>query len=143
MNKNERYQIIVHNVINPQRFWFRTLQDEEELKDRLQTYIEQCSSTGYYVPNVDELVIALAYNRYSIVRVISVDENNNQVRYFILENGHTGSDSINSFIALNDTSLSHFVINTILTGSICGVKPAKMVCKIQFFFTFDKKNENN
>lgn len=133
MELNKKIQIKIYNVESPGKFWFRTMSDAEQIKIRLEAYLEQCDLDEKYVPKKDDIGIVQVFNRNRIVRVKKISDGNHIV-ISILENGHKYPVSSENIIHLKDRELADLAINSVWTGSISDGLPAEKVCEFDVFF---------
>lgn len=141
MELNKKIAIQIISVESPNRFWFRTKENEQKINADIEAYMvsqENSKNDSHFVPNLNEKVIVETNKRFEIAQIKKVDKENDTF-FCLFTNGNFRKVERHDITLLARTNqLFNESINTILLGSIIGVVPGKMVRrKSDFFFVVD------
>lgn len=127
MELNKKIKVKILSFENPNKFWFRTVCEMQNLQTEINSYLSESDVKHNYLPTTDELIIVHILDRYTIRRVKKVIDEN-KIIISALENGHTSWISRCSIIQLTELTIADTAINSIHMGSIDDIFPARQVC---------------
>lgn len=129
MELHKKCEIKIFRIESPQKFWFRTLRNEMKIQKSLDLYFRENNPKKNYKPLINEVIIIKVVNKYSIVCVEKMTNDNIVVSF--IETGKTKIINNADVIELKDQEIVNGAKNTVLIGAIDGILPATVV-KITF-----------
>lgn len=135
MELYKKAPIKIISVANPNRFWFRTKENERIINADIQAYMVSKRS-GRFVPKLNEKVIVKWDERFEIAQIKNVDNESDEF-FCLLTNGNLHKVKRHDITPLPN-QLANKAFDTIFLGSIVDVIPAKMVSrKSEIIFVVD------
>lgn len=116
MELHRMTEIVILNVENPNKFWFRTIDHQTRLEEALKSYLKAIQNVkNNFRPKNNEVIVAKIRNQFKIVRVRKVDDKS--ICISILETGEIRKVDHNDVKQLSEQIRSE-AINSIFMGSI-------------------------
>lgn len=125
LHKKTAIQII--SVENPNRFWFRTKENEQKLNADIEAYMmsRDSKNDSNFVPKLSEMIIVKSNDSFEIAQIKKINEESGTI-FCLFTNGTFHKVKRHRITPLTN-QLADEVINTISLGSIVGVAPIRMV----------------
>lgn len=130
MELNKKIAIHIIRVESPNKFWFRTKENDEKISADIETYMMSHLSPQvdcHFVPQLNEMVIVKLKKRFEIAQIREIDTTSDTI--FCLFASGKFRNIKHHDISPAPNRLAKEANDTILLGSIAGLVPAKMVSR--------------
>lgn len=128
MELNKKIAIHIVRVESPNRFWFRTEENEEKIGADIEAYMMSHlnpQANCQFVPEINEMVIVKLRKRFEIAQIRQIDTASDT--FFCLFASGKFRKIKQHDISPAPNRLANEANDTVLLGSIAGLVPVKMV----------------
>lgn len=130
MELNKKIAIHIISVESPNRFWFRTKENEQKINADIEAYMVSHLSAQtdcQFFPQLNERVIVKSKNRFEIAEIQKIDTASDKF-VGLFASGKFREIKRHDFSPISK-QLAKEANDTILMGSIVGLAPVKMVSR--------------
>lgn len=128
MELNKEIKIKILDIENPSKFWFRTIDEANELQKMLLSYFENHEVDDNYEPLRDDVLIFKPTKDQIILMRVHRISNKTKKTVLVSAIGCVATQMIPyPQVQLKDKDIVEKAIKSVLMGAICDISPAELV----------------